>query len=49
MLNELVGKIPTADEAKKFVEEASKAIEGFDKDKLEFLKDFQLWNNGVEK
>lgn len=46
ILNELVNKIPTADEAKKFVEEASKEIENFDPDKLQFIKDFLVANSG---
>ena len=47
-LNQLIEKIPTADEAKKFVEEASKEINNFDPDKLKFIKDFMDKNNGVE-
>lgn len=48
MLNQLIEKIPTSDEAKKFVEEASKEINNFDPDKLKFIKDFMDKNNGVE-
>lgn len=48
VLNQLIEKIPTADEAKKFVEEASKKIENFNPDKLKFVKDFMDKNNGVE-
>lgn len=49
LLNGLIDKLPSKEEAEEFVKMASKEIEGFDKDKLNFLKDFQFWNNGVEK
>jgi len=45
-LSKLVDKIPTADEAKKFVEDASKEIEDFDPDKMKFVKDFLIANSG---
>ena len=45
-LNQLIEKIPTSDEAKKFVEEASKEINNFDPDKLKFIKDFLVANSG---
>lgn len=47
-LNELINKIPTADEAKKFIEEASKEIENFEPEKLQFIQDFLKANSGVE-
>lgn len=49
LLSGLIDKLPSKEEAEEFVKMASKEIEGFDKDKLNFLKDFQFWNNGVEK
>lgn len=45
-LSKLVDKIPTADEAKKFIEETSKEIENFDPDKMKFVKDFLVANSG---
>ncbi|HSH53011.1 MAG TPA: hypothetical protein VK982_14895 [Bacteroidales bacterium] len=45
-LNELIEKIPTADEAKKFVEETSKEIENFEPEKLQFIQDFLKANSG---
>lgn len=48
MLNELIGKVPTMDEAKKFIEDASKEIEGFEPDKLKFIQDFMKANKGEE-
>ena len=46
MLNELISKVPTADEAKKLIEEASKEIENFDPEKMKFVKDFLTINSG---
>lgn len=47
-LSTIINKIPTTEEVKKFIEEAGKEIDGFDKKKLNFVGDFQKWNHGVE-
>lgn len=46
LFNGLINKLPSLDEAKLFVEQASKEFEGFDPNKLNFVKDFLHWNGG---
>jgi hypothetical protein len=46
ILNGLVDKLPSMDEAKMFIEQASKEIEGFSPDKLQFIQDFMKINKG---
>lgn len=46
MLNELIGKLPTADEAKKFIEDASKELNNLNPDNLKFVQDFLKVNRG---
>lgn len=46
MLDKLIGKMPSLDEAKKFIEDASKEIEGFDPNKMDFVKSFMEINKG---
>lgn len=45
-LNKLIGKLPSLEEAKKFIEDASKEIEGFSPEKLEFINQFIKFNQG---
>lgn len=45
-LNELVNKVPTEDEIRKFVEEASEEIENFEPEKLQFVQEFLKLNSG---
>lgn len=46
ILSGLVDKLPSMDEAKKFIEDASKQIEGFDPAKMEFVNEFLRMNKG---
>jgi len=49
LLSGLIDKLPSKEEAEEFVKMASKEIEGFDPNKMEFVKSFLNWNNGVDK
>lgn len=45
-LDKLIAKLPSLEEAEKFIEESGKKIEGFDPSKLEFINQFLKWNKG---
>lgn len=46
LLGGLINKLPSKDEAEEFIKMASKEIEGFDPQKLQFVKDFIAMNKG---
>ena len=46
ILSGFVEKLPSLDEAKKFIEDASKQVEGFSPDKMEFVKEFLAKTSG---
>ena len=46
ILSGFVEKLPSLDEAKKFIEDASKQVEGFDPSKMEFVKEFLAKTSG---
>ena len=48
ILNGLVNKIPSADEAKIFIEQASKELNNLNPDNLEFVKSFMAMNKGED-
>lgn len=46
VLNKLVDKLPSSEEAEKFIEDASKEIKEFDPNKVKFVQDFLKANSG---
>lgn len=46
LLSGLIDKMPSKDEAEEFIKMASKEIEGFDPNKMEFVKDFLAKTSG---
>ena len=46
LLQELIDKVPTVDEAKDFMEIAQKELDGFDPSKVKFIQDFIDLNKG---
>ena len=46
ILSGFVEKLPSLDEAKKFIEDASKQIEGFDPNKMKFVNEFLAKTSG---
>lgn len=46
LLSGLIDKLPSKDEAEEFIKMASKEIEGFDPDKMEFVKQFLAKTSG---